>query len=356
MPWPLPAGGSGGSEGCGALRQILGFAAETSRVRGREYHNISVLEQCIGVTCRRPGPFHVAPGVRESPSPPGRGVWGEGRVGIGLPVAKFLDISPSPPAPLPGGEGREPANPLPSQREMALCRRPTAGRNRFIRTNAVRLDGIAVVSDQDRIHAGRRHLFIGFRVRTVPNGRSRCLRGSAARGGPAARKSAYQCRANQHPATPAQADNTTTLRPFAKFRSASAKAVKFLNSRDLSTVSPSSTLANVGIACRMSQQAMHNGGGASSTRPCLLFRVMRSMAWNHTVSSHGRCGREHVCVVNRDEWMAGGGSVTGPAFMLSSTSQMPSTGDSVSGAGANRKSSASRSATSTFSRRIVPTS
>ena len=162
MPWPLPAGGSGGSEGCGALRQILGFAAETSGVRGREYHNISVLEQCIGVTCRRPGPFHVAPGVRESPSPPGRGVWGEGRVGIGLPVAKFLDISPSPPAPLPGGEGREPANPLPSQREMALCRRPTAGRNRFIRTNAVRLDGIAVVSDQDRIHAGRRHLFIGF--------------------------------------------------------------------------------------------------------------------------------------------------------------------------------------------------
>ena len=45
-------------------------------------------------------------------------------MGIGLPVAKFLDISPSPPAPLPGGEGREPANPLPSQREMALptCR------------------------------------------------------------------------------------------------------------------------------------------------------------------------------------------------------------------------------------------
>ena len=66
----------------------------------------------------RAGPFHA--GVRESPSPPGRGVWGEGRVGIGLPVAKFLDISPSPPAPLPVGEGREPANPLPSQREMAL--------------------------------------------------------------------------------------------------------------------------------------------------------------------------------------------------------------------------------------------
>ena len=41
-------------------------------------------------------------------------------MGIGLPVAKFLDISPSPPAPLPGGEGREPANPLPSQREMSL--------------------------------------------------------------------------------------------------------------------------------------------------------------------------------------------------------------------------------------------
>ena len=41
-------------------------------------------------------------------------------MGIGLPVAKFLDISPSPPAPLPVGEGREPANPLPSQREMAL--------------------------------------------------------------------------------------------------------------------------------------------------------------------------------------------------------------------------------------------
>ena len=50
------------------------------------------------------GPFHA--GVRESPSPPGRGVWGEGRVGIGLPVAKFLDISPSPPAPLPVGESR----------------------------------------------------------------------------------------------------------------------------------------------------------------------------------------------------------------------------------------------------------
>ena len=41
-------------------------------------------------------------------------------MGIGLPVAKFLAISPSPPAPLPPGEGREPANPLPSQREMAL--------------------------------------------------------------------------------------------------------------------------------------------------------------------------------------------------------------------------------------------
>ena len=41
-------------------------------------------------------------------------------MGIGLPVAKFLDISPSPPAPLPAGEGREPANPLPSQREMVL--------------------------------------------------------------------------------------------------------------------------------------------------------------------------------------------------------------------------------------------
>ena len=41
-------------------------------------------------------------------------------MGIGLPAAKFLDISPSPPAPLPGGEGREPANPLPSQREMVL--------------------------------------------------------------------------------------------------------------------------------------------------------------------------------------------------------------------------------------------
>ena len=44
-------------------------------------------------------------------------------MGIGLPVAKFLDISPSPPAPLPAGEGREPANPLPSQREMALVSR-----------------------------------------------------------------------------------------------------------------------------------------------------------------------------------------------------------------------------------------
>ena len=41
-------------------------------------------------------------------------------MGIGLPVAKFLDISPSPPAPLPVGEGREPANPLPSQREIPL--------------------------------------------------------------------------------------------------------------------------------------------------------------------------------------------------------------------------------------------
>ena len=43
-------------------------------------------------------------------------------MGIGLPVANFLDISPSPPAPLPGGEGGEPANPLLSQREMVLCR------------------------------------------------------------------------------------------------------------------------------------------------------------------------------------------------------------------------------------------
>ena len=112
----------------GVRSRLLGGRCSDKGVRERPAHG-------LGSACRPPnyiitrreqhvatgvasGPFHA--GVRESPSPPGRGVWGEGRVGIGLPVAKFLDISPSPPAPLPVGEGREPANPLPSQREMAL--------------------------------------------------------------------------------------------------------------------------------------------------------------------------------------------------------------------------------------------
>ena len=55
-------------------------------------------------------------------------------MGIGLPVAKFLDISPSPPAPLPAGEGREPANPFAWRNVKWPC------------------DRMAVVDDRLRVH------------------------------------------------------------------------------------------------------------------------------------------------------------------------------------------------------------
>ena len=74
-------------------------------------------------------------------------------MGIGLPVAKFLDISPSPPAPLPAGEGREPANPLPSQREMALEVMPSDPQHlRLTRVNRERLSpGFRAVTPSCRL-------------------------------------------------------------------------------------------------------------------------------------------------------------------------------------------------------------
>ena len=49
------------------------------------------------------GPSHT--GCGSSPSPPGRGVWGEGKDGRGTTARGSLDFGPSPPAPSPGGRG-----------------------------------------------------------------------------------------------------------------------------------------------------------------------------------------------------------------------------------------------------------
>ena len=64
------------------------------------------------------GPFHA--GGRESPSPSGRGVWGEGTDQVSAHERGNASTSaPSPPAPLPRGEGSMPASPSPpGQREM----------------------------------------------------------------------------------------------------------------------------------------------------------------------------------------------------------------------------------------------
>ena len=91
------------------------------RVSGRQYRDSETRlrrAEILRVERDQSGPFHA--GVRESPSPPGRGVWGEGGVSIGLPVAKFLDLRPSPPAPLPGERGESRPITCPSQREMLL--------------------------------------------------------------------------------------------------------------------------------------------------------------------------------------------------------------------------------------------
>ena len=48
----------------------------------------------------------------EAPLPVGEGFGVRERGGPSPPAGAFLDISPSPPAPLPAGEGRMPTSPL----------------------------------------------------------------------------------------------------------------------------------------------------------------------------------------------------------------------------------------------------